>query len=206
MGLLDILNGMQNGPRGTTTPSSGTSGSGSGMSPITMALLGLLAYKAMKHFGGSGATTPGQPNPTPGGNTTTGQSGGPGGMLNDVLGSIFSGKTGGFSGLPGGLGGLVAGGAAGGILSNCLGGLIKDLQNSGQGNTAQSWIGTGSNQQIEPDDLGKALGADTINTLSQQTGLSRDDLLKQLSEQLPQMVDKLTPEGRLPTEQEAAHW
>jgi uncharacterized protein YidB (DUF937 family) len=161
----------------------------------------------MKHFGGSDTPAPGQ-QPAPGGSTTTnpGQSSGPGGMLNDVLGGILSGKTGGFPGLPGGLGGLLTGGAAGGVLSKGLGSIIKDLQNSGQGNTAQSWIGTGSNQQIEPDDLGKALGADTINTLSQQTGLSRDDLLKQLSEQLPKMVDKLTPDGRLPTEQEASRW
>ena len=52
MGLLDVLNGMQNGPRGPSTPSA-PSDSGGGMSPMTMAILGLLAWKAMKHFGGS---------------------------------------------------------------------------------------------------------------------------------------------------------
>jgi hypothetical protein len=49
MGLMDVLNGMQNGPRGQRQPPSGSSG---GMSPITTALIGLLAYKALKHFGG----------------------------------------------------------------------------------------------------------------------------------------------------------
>ena len=53
MGLIDILNGMQNGPRGSSQPSS--SGKGSGMSPIMMALLGLLAYKAVKSIGGQPA-------------------------------------------------------------------------------------------------------------------------------------------------------
>ena len=50
MGLLDVLNGMQNGPRGPSNPSAQSSG---GMSPMTMAILALLAYKAVKHFGGS---------------------------------------------------------------------------------------------------------------------------------------------------------
>ena len=50
MGLLDVLNGMQNGPRGPANPGAPSSG---GMSPITMAILGLLAYKAVKHFSGS---------------------------------------------------------------------------------------------------------------------------------------------------------
>ena len=59
MGLMDVLNGMQNGPRGQRAPSSAGAGSG-GMSPITMAILGLLAYKAVKGFTG------GQPSARPG--------------------------------------------------------------------------------------------------------------------------------------------
>ena len=51
-------------------------------------------------------------------------------------------------------------------------------------------------------DLGRALGADTINALSQQTGMSQDDLLTGMSRQLPELVDKLTPDGRLPTDEE----
>ena len=49
MGLLDVLNGMQNGPRGPSTPSA-QSDSGGGMSPMTMAILALLAWKGIKHF------------------------------------------------------------------------------------------------------------------------------------------------------------
>jgi hypothetical protein len=61
MGLIDVLNGMQNGPRGQRQPSSGSSG---GMSPMTMAILGLLAYKAVKSFSG-GQPSPGQPTRIP---------------------------------------------------------------------------------------------------------------------------------------------
>src|SRR5438105_921766 len=77
---------------------------------------------------------------------------------------------------------------------------------SGQGSVAQSWIGTGRNEEIDPGDLGRALGADTINALSQQTGMSQDDLLTGMSRQLPELVDKLTPDGRLPTDEETSRW
>jgi uncharacterized protein YidB (DUF937 family) len=52
--------------------------------------------------------------------------------------------------------------------------------------------------------LASALGADKISALVRRSGMSRDDLLQGLSQYLPQAVDQLTPEGRLPTEQEAA--
>jgi uncharacterized protein YidB (DUF937 family) len=208
MGLMDILNGMQNGPRGQRQPAPPGSQSG-GMSPMMMALLGLLAYKAVKGGGlgnilGGGQTAP-QPAPSPAPGATVQSSGG----LGDLLGGLFGGgaTAGGQSGGLGGmLGGLLGGGAAGEALNNGLGNILKDLQNSGQGRAAQSWVGTGDNQEIAPEDLGRALGADTIDTLSKQTGLGRDDLLAGLSQHLPQLVDQLTPHGRLPTEQEAARW
>ncbi len=80
--------------------------------------------------------------------------------------------------------------------------LLKQLQQSGQGQAAQSWVGNGPNQEISSDDLAKALGADQINTLMSHTGLSREDLLAGLSQHLPEVVDQLTPDGRVPTEQE----
>jgi uncharacterized protein YidB (DUF937 family) len=116
------------------------------------------------------------------------------------------------AGAPGGgglgdiLGGLLGGAAAGSVLNGGLGQVLQDLQRSGQGRTAQSWIGRGGNEDIAPDDLANALGADTINALSQQTGMSRDDLLQGLSQNLPDFVDQLTPDGRLPTEDEASRW
>ena len=187
MGLLDVLNGMQNGPRGQRDPSS----SSGGMSPITMAILGLLAYKAVKSFtGGQPSAQPSNSGVLPGGGTTNAAPPGSGGGLGDLL--------------KGGLGGLLAGGAAGSVLSGGLNDLLKQFQQSGHSDTANSWVGTGPNKAISPNDLASALGADKINALMTQSGMSRDDLLQGLSQYLPQVVDQLTPDGRLPTEQEAA--
>ena len=192
MGLLDILNGMQNGPRGPSTPSS-ESDSGGGMSPMTMAILALLAWKAVKHFGGSQpGAAPSAPPKLPG-NVTASLPGGLGGAL----------SGGGLSDLmKGGLGGLLAGGAAGSILSGGLGDLLKQFQEKGQGDTASTWVSNGPNKQIAPGDLASALGADQIESLSSQTGLSRDDLLQGLSQYLPDVINHLTPDGKLPNEHE----
>ena len=192
MGLLDILNGMQNGPRGPSSPSA-QSDSKEGMSPMTMAILALLAWKAVKHFGGSQpGAAPSAPPKLPG-NVTASLPGGLGGALGG----------GGLSDLmKGGLGGLLAGGAAGSILSGGLGDLLKQFQEKGQGDTAGSWVSNGPNKQIAPGDLASALGADQIESLSSQTGLSRDDLLQGLSQYLPDVINHLTPDGRLPSEHE----
>ncbi len=189
MGLMDVLNGMQQGPRGPRAPSTGSSGGG--MSPMMMAMLGLLAYKALKSFtSGPSAAPAGQAPSAPG--ASGGLGGGLGGLAGG-LGDILKG---------GGLGGLLAGGAAGSVLSGGLNDLLKQLQQSGQGQAAQSWVGKGTNQEISSDDLAKALGADQISTLMSHTGLSREDLLAGLSQHLPEVVDQLTPDGRVPTEQE----
>ena len=156
MGLLDVLKGMQNGPRGPSNP---TAQSGGGMSPMTMAILALLAYKAVKHFGGSQPGATPAPAPSPG-NVNAGAGGGG------------------------------------------LGDLLRQFQQNGQGEVANSWVGKGPNTPISPDDLGRALGADQLNALSAQSGLSRDELLAGLSQQLPEVIDHLTPDGRLPTESE----
>ena len=90
------------------------------------------------------------------------------------------------------------------MLSGGLANIIKELQDSGHGRVAQSWVGTGPNEEIVPKHLANALGSDTLNALSKQTGLSVDDLLAGLSQHLPDLVDQLTPSGRLPTNEEAA--
>ncbi len=184
MGLLDVINGMQHGPHGSSTPSSQPSG---GMSPMTMALLGLIAWKAFKHLTASspGAAPPTAPAPTPAGG---GMAGGMGGGLGDIL--------------KGPLGGVLGGAAAGSVISGGLGDLLKQLQQGGHGDTANSWVGKGENKPISPGDLAGALGADQIDSLASQSGMSRDDLLSGLSKYLPQVIDHLTPDGRLPTEQE----
>lgn len=202
MGLLDILNGMQNGPRGPSEPSKDSGG----MSPMTMAILALLAYKTVKHLGGNHAGTtpavnaPPAPQQLPGTTTASADGGGLGGLLGGGLGDLMKGPLG------GALGGLLAGGAAGGALSGGLSDLLKQFQDSGHTETANSWVGTGPNKAISPGDLASALGADQINTLSSQTGLSRDELLAGLAKQLPDVISQLTPNGRLPTEHEASRW
>ena len=87
--------------------------------------------------------------------------------------------------LKGNLGGILGGAAAGSVISGGLGDLLKQLQQNGHGETANSWVSPGPNKQIAPNDLASALGADQINGLMSQTGLSREDLLSGLSQQLP---------------------
>jgi len=93
---------------------------------------------------------------------------------------------------------------AGGLLGG-LGGLLDKLQKGGLGNVANSWVGSGQNQPVSPGQLGPALGSDIIKALAQRSGLSEDELTKQLSQVLPGVVDKLTPAGRLPTLAELSH-
>jgi len=197
MGLLDVLNGMQQGPRGPSAPSSKSSSSSGGMSPMTMAILGLLAWKAFKHMTAGQSGTAPQPSPMPA--PAPGSSAGSGGLGSGGLGSGGLGDL-----LKGGLGGLLAGGAAGSILSGGLGDLLKQLQQGGHGETANSWVGKGENKEIAPGDLANALGADQIDSLAAQSGMSRDDLLSGLSQYLPKVIDHLTPDGRLPTENEVS--
>jgi uncharacterized protein YidB (DUF937 family) len=191
MGLLDVLNGMQNGPRGPSDPNAKSSG----MSPMTMAILGLLAWKAVKHLTAGSAQPSATPAPAP---SPTG--GGLGGSLGGALGG--GGGLGDI--LKGNLGGILGGAAAGSVISGGLGDLLKQLQQNGHGETANSWVSPGPNKQIAPGDLASALGADQINGLMSQTGLSREDLLSGLSQQLPDVINHLTPDGRLPTDSEVS--
>lgn len=87
---------------------------------------------------------------------------------------------------------------AGGLLGG-LGGLLSKLQQGGLGDQTNSWVGSGQNQPVSPGQLGQALGPNVIKTLSQMTGVSEDDLTKQLSQGIPVVVNTLTPNGRLPT-------
>ena len=183
MGLADILNSMQNEPSGQRAFGSGSGG----MSPLKMALLGLLAYKAIKSFSGGQASAAPAGSGTPTGGNAGAPSAGPNaGSLGDLLK------------------GVLGGGAAGSVLSGGLNDLLKQLQQNGHGDVANSWVGTGQNKAIAPKDLASALGADRINSLMAYSGMSREDMLNGLSQHLPNVVDKLTPDGRPPTEEEAA--
>lgn len=140
------------------------------------------------------------------------------GLLDAVLGSVLSGQSQQGGGALGGLlGGHLGGGGAqagaansplasilGSLLANNgaaggLGGLMDAFQRNGMGDVIGSWVGSGQNMPISPDALGKVLGPDVLGQLGAQAGgVSQGDLLSQLSQILPGVVDKMTPSGQAP--------
>lgn len=154
--------------------------------PSMTALLGLLAVAGFQNrdklgelLGGLGqGSAPASPQ---GGNLSGPESGS--GGLGGVLGSLAS---------------SLGGGNAGGFLNGGLGELINKFRQNGHGAIADSWVNPGTNRDISPQQLQEAVGPDVLDTLSQQTGLTRDELLRRLSARLPEAVDKYTPDGRLP--------
>ena len=146
----------------------------------------------------------------PGGAAPEADGGGLGGLLGGILGGGQHGggspQDSGLGGLGGLLGGLAGGGlgdllkgnSAGGILSGGLGGLLDHFQQNGFGDTANSWVSSGENKPIDNGQLSQALGPDMLDELAKATGLNKDDILARLSKTLPQAVDGLTPQGRVP--------
>jgi uncharacterized protein YidB (DUF937 family) len=100
---------------------------------------------------------------------------------------------------PGKLGGVLAGTSIGDMLSSGLRDLVNGFKQAGHGEVADSWVNRGPNKPVAPSQLEQALGPEVLATLSEQTGLSREELLARLSKNLPDAVDKYTPEGRIPT-------
>jgi|KBSSwiStaDraftv2_1062776.scaffolds.fasta_scaffold1227151_1 uncharacterized protein YidB (DUF937 family) len=130
---------------------------------------------------------------------------------------------GGGGGLLGGLGGLLGGltqqgGAqqapmpqpqreqAQAAIPEGLNGLVERFRQGGLGGLIDSWIGTGANQPIAPNQLNQALEPHEIDELSRQTGLPEQEVLSQLSRALPDAVDRLTPQGRIPQPAEMSRW
>ena len=91
-----------------------------------------------------------------------------------------------------------------GTITGGLGGLLKQFQQAGFGDTINSWINTGPNKAVAPAQVSDALGPEIIDMLSQRTGLPRDQVASILSQVLPQVVDQLTPDGRLPSQREVS--
>ncbi len=89
-----------------------------------------------------------------------------------------------------------------GTILDGLGGLLKQFQQNGLGEVVNSWIGSGPNKTITADQVTQALGPDTIDALAKRTGLSPEQIRTALSQLLPNAVDRLTPQGRLPSTQE----
>ena len=117
------------------------------------------------------------------------------GLLDSVIGSLAQGSGGG-----GGQGELLQvlmkllsqGGGAG------LGNLVSQLQQGGLADVVNSWVSTGQNLPVSPSQLEGALGSDLIGSLASQLGRPGSDVAGSLSQLLPQLIDQLTPHGRLP--------
>ena len=105
---------------------------------------------------------------------------GAGGGLADMLGQVLGGGAG-------------RGGAAGG-----LGGLLEQLQRSGFGEQADSWVARGANKPIPPDAMTQIFGRDGLEQISRQAGISQDEASRGLSQLLPEVVDRMTPDGDVP--------
>ncbi len=193
MGLLDDVLGS------VTGQGNGRSTSGGGMASMLLPILmAIMANKAgADGAGGLGGMLGGNA----AGAQVAGQSGGLGGLLGSLLGG--GGSSGANASMPGGsLGGMLGGGG----LAGALGQLVSSFQQSGHGNAVDSWVGNGPNAPIGPQEVNEALGSDTLDQLSKHTGMPQNDIASQLSQWLPQIVSKLTPNGRLPTPDEASNW
>jgi uncharacterized protein YidB (DUF937 family) len=102
------------------------------------------------------------------------------------------------------LGGLVGAGVVSAVNSileqhGGLQGVVNEFEKNGLGATISSWVGTGPNQPISPGDLRRTLGPDLLQQLAAKTGISVQELTEKLAHVLPQAVDKMTPDGRIPT-------
>ena len=131
--------------------------------------------------------------------------GGSAGSSSSPMGTILSGLLGG--GQSGGLGqGMAGQGMAGqgmggmGGMGSGLGGLVSQFENAGLGHLAQSWIGNGPNQPVSPQQLQDVFGQDQVQGMANQAGMDQGSFLSQLCQHLPNAVNGMTPNGRLPDE------
>jgi uncharacterized protein YidB (DUF937 family) len=154
--------------------------------PSMLALLGLLAVAGFQNRDKIGAAL----NNLGGGQAGTGN-GSQGG-----LGGLLGGSGGGLGQV---LSGLGAGGLTGG-----LGDLMNSFKNAGHADVADSWVRPGvPTQGLTSEQVEQAIGDENLRELATQTGLSRDELLKRLATAIPTTVDRLTPDGQMPTEEQA---
>ena len=175
------------------------------LSPLILLLLGVLAWRTYKGKGPlaemlrglSGAAADAAPAAPPG-YPQTRPAFPPGPPMGAPPSVPPMARPGGLGGAFGGnMGGAFAGGMAGGMLGSGLHELLNRFQHNGYGDVANSWIGTGANRAISPDELQQALGPDTVNALANEAGLSDIAVLSGLSHDLPDAVDELTPTGAI---------
>lgn len=124
--------------------------------------------------------------------------------LMSALNTLLVGTQGGIGAQPSAAAASASSGGPNGGLVGGLGGLLEKLQNAGHGETVNSWVGPGPNKPIEPGALGAALGQKTVSTAAQQAGMNEQQLLAHLAQSLPQIVDKLTANGTIPSLQQVA--
>lgn len=118
-----------------------------------------------------------------------------GGLLGQLTGGGHSGGTGGLDvSQLAAMAGPIIGALKGGGLQNVLG----QLENSGLGGAAQSWVGTGANQAVDPAQLAQAVGPEQVQALADHAGVSVDQAQQGLATLLPGLVSQLTPNGQVP--------
>ncbi len=134
------------------------------------------------------------------------------GLLDQLIGGITGG--GGSSPLQGVLANLLGGGTnqTGGVgqgmanqgtgqgTGGGLAGLVSSFENAGLGHIAQSWVGNGANQPVSPQQLHTVFGDNQVQAMASQSGMAPNDFLSQLSQHLPNVVNGMTPNGKLPAE------
>lgn len=152
----------------------GRNASGGRVPPLAMALMGLLAYNKLKRP--EGAASGGQPG------------------LAERVEDFFKPAAAGS--------GPTAKGVIGALLTGGMMDLVNQFRGAGKADAVDSWVARGPNQAVSPNDLSNVLTEEQIAFLTERTGMSREELLAGLSERLPEVVDELTPEGRVPTSEE----
>ena len=124
-------------------------------------------------------------------------------LLDTLVGQVFGQQQ--ASAAPSGIAGVLMqllGGQGGGqIQSGGLTGLLDQFRTAGLGHVADSWVGTGANQPVTPQQLETVFGQNRVQDMSRQAGVAPQDFLSQLSQHLPRMVDGMTPGGRLPDDE-----
>ena len=104
----------------------------------------------------------------------------------------------GLDGVLAGLGDLIEGSRDSGGLTGGLAGLLDDFRSNGKAEVADSWVASGPNRSLTPAEVEEAVGSDNIAELARRTGLSHDELLDRLATKLPETVDRVTAEGKMP--------
>ena len=207
MGILeDLLGGAMAGQDGMGGPArQAPAPAGGGMSSVLMALLPVVLSMLASRGGGAGQAGPGAGGgglgdilgQVLGGGAQRGGGGGMGDILGQVLGGGAQRGGGGMGDILGQvLGGGASGGTGGGM--GGLGGLLEQMQRSGYGEQARSWVGTGQNMPISPDVLGQIFGQGGIEEIARQAGVTPQEASAGLSELLPEVVDRVTPDGQVP--------